>query len=348
MATSLELKNITFAYGALPVLQNFSLSVEAGEIVAILGASGCGKSTVLKVISGLIQPDEGEVLFSGKNYTKVAAEKREAVMMFQKPLLFPYLNVFDNVAFGLKMRKIAKAEIAQRVKEALDLVQLSGYEKRMPKQLSGGQEQRVALARALVTQPRVLLLDEPLSALDANLRNEMRFLVRDLQQRLGITTLFVTHDQTEAIIIADRIAFMNAGRIEQLALPREFIAAPKTPQAAEFFGWKVYDGQRRGDCVETEIGNFDLPAAFTAHLDSKIVNVAFHPNSVRLSANVNSTSTVIQGKLLKTSDLGTHRNYLLKLKDGSVIQSEPSGDFSGNTQNGLIDIYISTDSVRFF
>ncbi len=348
MKTSLELKHIGFAYGADPVLQNFSLSVEAGEMVVILGASGCGKSTVLKIVSGMIKPDEGEILFSGKDYASVAAEKREAVMMFQKPLLFPYLNVADNVAFGLRMRKFPKTEIGVKVNDALQLVQLSGFEKRMPGQLSGGQEQRVALARALVTQPRVLLLDEPLSALDANLRNEVRFLLRDLQQRLGITTVFVTHDQAEAINIADRIAFMNEGRIEQLALPRDFISAPKTPKAAEFFGWKVYSGQRQRKCIETRIGNFELPSDYAVDLDSRIVKVAFHPNNISLCAKKDSSSIVIQGQLLKTIYLGTHNSYLFKLKDGSVIQSDLSQDIPDNTQNGLVDLHLLTDSVRFF
>ncbi len=342
------MKHVGFAYGADPVLQDFSLSVEAGELVVILGASGCGKSTVLKVISGMIKPDSGKILFSDKDYTSVAAEKREAVMMFQKPLLFPYLSVADNVAFGLKMRKLPKAEIGVKVNDALQLVQLSGFEKRMPQHLSGGQEQRVALARALVTQPRILLLDEPLSALDANLRNEMRFLLRDLQQRLGITTVFVTHDQAEAINIADRIAFMNEGRIEQLALPRDFISAPKTPKAAEFFGWKIYRGQRQeGNCIETRIGNFELPSDHAVDLDSKIVKVAFHPNNISLCAKKDSSSIVIQGQLLKTIDLGTHNSCLFKLKDGSVIQSELSQDIP-DTQNGLVDIYLLTDSVRIF
>lgn len=341
------MKHVGFAYGADPVLQDFSLSVEAGELVVILGASGCGKSTVLKLISGMIKPDSGKILFSDKDYTSVAAEKREAVMMFQKPLLFPYLSVADNVAFGLKMRKLPKAEIGAKVNGALQLVQLSGFEKRMPQHLSGGQEQRVALARALVTKPRILLLDEPLSALDANLRNEMRFLLRDLQQRLGITTVFVTHDQTEAVNIADRIAFMYDGRIEQLALPRDFIAAPKTPNAAEFFGWKVYNGQRQGNCIETGIGNFELPDDYAAESNSKIVKVAFHPNNISLRANEDSSSIVIHGQLLKTIDLGTHNSCLFKLKDGSVIQSELSQDIP-DTQNGLVDIYLLTDSVRIF
>lgn len=348
MKTSLELKNVGFGYVADPVLSDFSLSVEAGEMVVVLGASGCGKSTVLKVISGMIKPSRGEILFSGEDYTNVAAEKREAVMMFQKPLLFPYLSVGENIAFGLKMRKLPIAEIDVRVNEALQLVQLSGFEKRKPQHLSGGQEQRVALARAVVTHPRILLLDEPLSALDANLRSEMRFLLRDLQQRLEITTVFVTHDQTEAINIADRIAFMNQGRIEQFSSPRELIAAPKTPKAAEFFGWKVFHGQRQGSSIETAIGKFELPDDFTTKFESQIVGGAFHPNSIRFCSKNDSPLIAIQGQLLKKIELGTHSSYLFKLKDGSVIQSDLSQQIPDNTQNGMVDFYLPSDSVRFF
>ena len=178
------------------------------ELMALLGPSGCGKTTALKVVAGLLAPASGDVMFDGVSVLSIPAERRGATMVFQKPLLFPHMTVVENVGFGLKMRRMAKAEIAARVTQALQWAQLEGYERRKPSELSGGQEQRVALARALVTEPRVLLLDEPFSALDENLRGEMRLLVRELQQRLRITTIFVTHDQREALAVADRIALI--------------------------------------------------------------------------------------------------------------------------------------------
>lgn len=343
MKTSLELTNISFAYGEDAVLSNLSLCVGAGAIVALLGASGCGKSTVLKVIAGMLLPNEGSVLFGGEDFTRVAAEKREAVMMFQKPLLFPYLNVADNIAFGLKMRNIAKDVIAERVEETLKLVQLSGFENRMPSQLSGGQEQRIALARALITRPRVLLLDEPLSALDANLRNEMRFLVRDLLQQLEITTVFVTHDQSEAVTIADHIAFINNGKIEQFGPPDEFFNSPKTVAAAEFFGWKVFEGNRIGNKLKTGIGDFELPCE---RLNGDSLRIAFHPNSLR-SRSENNHTNIIRVRLLKRTAKGNRYTDLFKLQDGSVIQAEMS-DLLPDRESNSVDAYLSHDAIIFY
>ncbi len=349
METAVELKNITVDYGAGPILSDLSLRVEPGEILALLGSSGCGKTTILKVISGLLRPRAGEVLFGGENFTDIAVEKREAVVMFQKPLLFPYLNVAGNVAFGLKMRNLPKKDIQRKVAEALEMVQLSGLEKRLPQQLSGGQEQRVALARAIVTEPRVLLLDEPLTALDANLREEMRYLLRDLQQRLRLTTIFVTHDQPEAVVIADKIAFMNAGKIEQIAAAREFFAAPKTPEAAAFFGWKIYNGEKQGKFIETEIGKIVLPFKLLERPDSTKISIAFHPDNIGLCTETNGNSPGIDAELLKTIDLGKYKKHLIRLRDNTVVNVELPEAFEGNNyQNGFIKIYLLPDSIIYF
>ena len=239
MSTSLRIDHITAGYNRTPVLHDLSLDVNAGELIALLGPSGCGKTTILKLIAGLLEPQSGGIYMAGTNVQGVPAEKRGAAMVFQKPLLFPYMNVAENIGFSLKLRGSTPAEIAGRVNSALSLVRLEGYGERRPNQLSGGQEQRVALARALVSEPRVLLLDEPFASLDENLRVEIRTLVAGIQRKLGITTVFVTHDRTEAAALAKRIAFMRDGRIEQCASPGQFYTAPETVDVARFFGWQV-------------------------------------------------------------------------------------------------------------
>ncbi len=346
MTTCLEIKKLSFSYGVNSVLTDFSLRVEAGEMAALLGPSGCGKSTVLKVIAGMLRPDKGKILFGEQDYTHIAAEKREAVMMFQKPLLFPYLNVADNVAFGLKMRKMQKALINEKVNEALHLVQLRGLERRMPNQLSGGQEQRVALARALVTQPRVLLLDEPLSALDANLRSEMRYFLRELQQSLGITTIFVTHDQAEAVALADRIAFMNAGQAEQYAEPSEFFTNPKTPDAARFFGWKIYAAKTEGNFIQTDIGRLGLSEVAAGEFGTDRSHLGFHPDSIQFGDS-NLPSFAVDAEVLKITNIGMRLNCLLKLPDGSIIQAELKGEPS-TSAGKRVKIFVPVESLRFF
>ncbi|MGH9949537.1 MAG: ABC transporter ATP-binding protein [Pyrinomonadaceae bacterium] len=304
------------------MLQDFSLPVERGELIALLGASGCGKTTVLRVIAGLLRADAGEVLLHGKDITNVAAEKRRAAMVFQKPLLFPFLNVEENVGFGLKMQNIAKAEIADKTAEALRLVRLENFSHRLPRQLSGGQEQRVALARALITEPRVLLLDEPFSALDAGLRAEMRNFVRELQRRLKITTVFVTHDQEEAVAVADRIAFVDDGNLAQIAEPKMFFTKPATPNVARFFGWKVFEGSICGDVVETSIGNFDLSGSNNISGESKLIQVGFHPDWVQvIPPNQNGQNRNYPGGTLEQKiNLGARLRLSLRLKNDEIME----------------------------
>ena len=249
---SLRLDGVGFTYdGKARVVDAFSLVVEPGEMVALLGASGCGKTTVLKLIAGLLSPIEGTISIAGSIVNGVPAEKRRAAMVFQKPLLFPYLSVGENVGFSLKFRG---AESSARVCEALELVRLSGFETRRPTQLSGGQEQRVALARALVSDPQILLLDEPFAALDENLRGEVRALVRSIQRKLGLTALLVTHDKNEAAAMADRIVLLHDGGIEQSGPLRQFYERPATLVAARFFGWQVLAGTIRNGQLETALG----------------------------------------------------------------------------------------------
>jgi len=234
--TILALSDVTKRYGTTVAVGPISLAVEEGEFLTLLGPSGCGKTTTLHIVAGLLHPDEGRVMMGERDLTRVAPPDRDMGLVFQNYALFPHKTIAENVAFGLRMRRMAKDEIARRVGAMLELVGLPGVEARYPDQLSGGQRQRVAVARALVIEPTMLLLDEPLSNLDALLRKRMRQELRDIQRRLGITTIFVTHDQDEAFEMSDRVALLNAGHIEQLGRPEQLYDAPASRFVAEFIG----------------------------------------------------------------------------------------------------------------
>ena len=236
MKPILELRSVVKRYGATLGVGPVDVEVREGEFLTLLGPSGCGKTTTLHVVAGLLFPDEGQVLLGGRDITRLDPQHRDMGVVFQNYALFPHKTVFDNVAFGLRMRKIPRDDIARRVAQMLELVGLPGVESRLPGQLSGGQRQRVAVARALVIEPSILLLDEPLSNLDAVLRKRMRLDLRDLQQRLGIAAIFVTHDQDEAFEMSDRVVLLNRGRIEQIGTPEELYDDPATRFAAEFIG----------------------------------------------------------------------------------------------------------------
>ena len=230
------LSGVRKSYGSVPAIRDLTLAIPRGVFFSLLGPSGCGKTTTLRLVAGFEQPDQGTVLIRGKDVTAVPPYRRDFAMVFQNFALFPHLSVAENVAFGLRMRRIGGGERAARVKEALDLVKLRGYGERYPKQLSGGQQQRVALARAIIVRPAVLLLDEPLGALDKSLREDMQVELRQLQRKLGITTVFVTHDQEEALTLSDQVAVMRDGVIEQLGPPRALYERPRTEFVAGFLG----------------------------------------------------------------------------------------------------------------
>ncbi len=234
--SEVRLENLRKRYGAVEAIRGVSLEVREGELLTLLGPSGCGKTTTLQAIAGLVEPDEGEIWIGGVPMRGVPPHRRDVGLVFQSGALFPHLSVRENVEYGLKMRRVPGPERRRRAEEMLALVGLEGFGDRAPKQLSGGQQQRVALARALVIRPRVLLLDEPLSALDLALRQRLRTEIRELQQRLGTTTVFVTHDQVEALSLSDRIAVMNAGVIEQIGTPVEVYACPRSSFVAGFVG----------------------------------------------------------------------------------------------------------------
>lgn len=302
-STSVEIEAICAEFGEAVVLRDLSLRIEAGEIVSLLGPSGCGKTTLLRILAGLLPPSSGEVRFDGASVLRLPPERRGAVLVFQKPLLFPYLTVGENIAFGLRMRQIPAGEIRERVAEALGWVQLEGYQDRPPETLSGGQEQRVSLARGLVTRPRVLLLDEPFSALDESLRAEMRLLLRRLHRELGMTTLFVTHDQVEAAMVADRIALLLEGRLAQVGSPLDFYTEPSSPDVARFFGWQLL----------THEGT--LLAFRPEHASLRPLSAA-EPPRVR-------DELTLPGEVLATWPLGLRYRYRLRLNAGAEVEVEP-------------------------
>ena len=232
----LEIINITKLYGSGDGVKNINLSVEEGELVTLLGPSGCGKTTILRAIGGFIEPNEGDILIDGQSIIALPPEKRPTAMVFQSYNLWPHMTVYDNMEFGLKLRKVPKAERRQRIFDILDLIKMPGYEKKYPGQMSGGQQQRIAIARSLLLRPEVLLLDEPFSALDAKIRQQMREELRKIQTDLNITVVFVTHDQEEAMALSDRVIVMNKGAIEQFGSPNEIYDRPISRYVADFIG----------------------------------------------------------------------------------------------------------------
>ena len=236
LTPALSVRRLRKSFGSVVAVDEVSLDVAPGEFVSLLGPSGCGKSTLLRTVAGLVEPDGGQVILAGEDITRVAVHRRNLGLVFQSYALFPHMTVFENVAFGLRRRGVGPAELGPRVERMLELVRLGPLGARHPRELSGGQQQRVALARALVLEPRVLLLDEPLSNLDALLRDEMRVELKRLQERLGTTMIFVTHDQAEALILSDRVVVMEAGRVEQIGRPEEVYRRPATAFVARFLG----------------------------------------------------------------------------------------------------------------
>ncbi len=266
----IELKNIDAGYvKGSPVLKDFNLTVEKGELLSLLGPSGCGKTTTLRTIAGFILAEKGSVIIGGKDYTKIPPNKRNIGLVFQNYALFPHLSVFENVAYGLKRRKMEKSLIKTKVSAVLELVSLTGFEDRLPAQLSGGQRQRVALARSVVIEPDLLLLDEPLSNLDAKLRDEMRAELSRLQHQLGITMIYVTHDQIEALSLSSRIIVMNEGLIEQIGTPETIFEQPSTSFVAKFMG---FDNSLTGTVKSREKNMYEI------NINEHILNVTERNN----------------------------------------------------------------------
>ena len=336
--THVSIKNLTKVYPGLtvPSLDNLSLEINSGSLTALLGPSGCGKTTTMKMIAGLLDQTSGDVTFDGTSILKEKPENRGVVMVFQNHLLFPYMNVQDNIGFGLKMRNVNKDEIFNRVIKMLDLVKLPNMENRMPKELSGGQQQRVALARALIVQPRVLLLDEPLSNLDAHLRFEMRDLIRNLQQSMGITTIFVTHDQEEAVVLADQVALILDGKLKQYAQPDVFYKKPIDVVTAKFFGGQNFiKGTSKNNNFSSNIGKLALPKDC---LQGNGI-LTFRPENVQIGRGAKSVNT-IKAKIIEKIFLGTQTRLKLSIKE-EVIQAIANPNEVDEKETGIeIDINI--------
>ncbi|MGN6271491.1 MAG: ABC transporter ATP-binding protein [Protaetiibacter sp.] len=317
--TRVEFRGIVKEYGATRVLHGLDLDVAPGEFVSLLGPSGCGKTTALRVLAGLETADAGAVLLGGADVSRVPTNRRDIGMVFQSYSLFPHLRVIDNTAFGLMRRKVRRVEAQRRAADALALVGLDHLADRFPHQLSGGQQQRVALARALVTEPRVLLLDEPLSALDAKVRVQLRDEIRRIQLRLGITTVFVTHDQEEALAVSDRIAVMDAGRIEQIGTPEELYLAPATPRVAAFVGLSsLVPGLAQGTRVQ--VWGQTLP--IRGDEVSGEVEVFVRPENVRFVGE-GGVDAVVQ----ESTFLGSFRRTLVRTADGTMVRVQhPASD----------------------
>ncbi|WP_163268877.1 ABC transporter ATP-binding protein [Chelativorans alearense] len=306
-AAYLNLSDLTLAYGKTIAVERLDLPIRKGELIALLGPSGCGKTTTMRAITGLLKPASGTITLDGKDITRLPANKREVGLVFQSYALFPHLSVFENVAFGLRLKKLPSAQIVKKVEDGLAMVGLGQFQSRKPAELSGGQQQRVALARSLVMQPKVLLLDEPLSNLDARLRLEMRTELQRVQRESGVTMVFVTHDQNEALALADRIVVMKDGRIEQLGTPEEVYNSPVSRFVADFVGFEnifpVKDGQ-----LQTQNG----PTELSIPLSAQTTGLAWRPSMVRLGEGR------FEGEVLGVAFAGGTREYLLKTPLGPI------------------------------
>lgn len=306
----IELKNIAMSFEGENVLDGINLNIRDKEFITLLGPSGCGKTTTLRVIAGFLEPDSGDIIFSGEKINGVPAHKRQVNTIFQRYALFPHLNVFENVAFGLRLKKLPEAEIKQKVTEMMALVNLSGMEKRKIHNLSGGQQQRIAIARAIANNPRVLLLDEPLAALDLKLRKDMQNELKKIQQQLGITFIFVTHDQEEALSMSDRVVVMDNGKIQQIGTPQDIYNEPTNAFVADFIGESnILDGIMRKDYVAEFSGQVFkcLDAGFAAN---EKVDVVVRPEDVDI---VPVEKGMLTGTVTSVTFLGVHYEIIVDI-----------------------------------
>ncbi len=305
----LELQNITAGYDKNVILKDLNFQVEKGELVSLLGSSGCGKTTTLRLIAGFSSPMDGKFIFDGKDYTQVPLNKRNFGFVFQSYALFPHMTVYDNVAFGLKMRKMDPGQMKKEVMEMLETVDLLGFENRFPKEMSGGQRQRVALARALVIKPDLLLLDEPLSNLDAKLRVKMRVEIRRLQQKFGFTAIYVTHDQEESFAISDKVAIMNHGVIEQMDSPSVIYNHPKTEFIAHFVGFENFLDLKRTESADEFIAADGSRIRVTDGKDGDAFKACIRPEDIQIVPEGMEAVNPLSGEVVVSTFLGKRNQY---------------------------------------
>jgi len=322
-AGSVTFQNVRKTFGTFTAIHDLSLTIEPGELVTLLGPSGCGKTTTLRMLAGLEHPTAGRILIGGKDVTMLPANERDVSMVFQSYALFPHMNALDNVAYGLESSGLKKKEARERAEDGLTLVGLGGFGQRLPAELSGGQQQRVAVARALILEPQVLLLDEPLSNLDARLRRRVRTEIRELQQRLGFTAVYVTHDQDEALAVSDRVVIMKDGEIAQAGSPRELYDMPASAFIADFMG--------EANVVDCEVLSFEGERALirVGRLEHRVpargaqtgpAKIAVRPNAITLE---NVPDAPLSGKITHAAYLGDHVEYEVKTETGTLFVVDP-------------------------
>ena len=340
-----RLEGVSKSYGSVRAVDDLSLSIELGESIALLGPSGCGKTTTLNLVAGFLVPDAGIIRIGGRDVTGIPPNKRKLGMVFQSYALFPHMTVADNVAFGLKLRRVGSSEQKQRVTEALDMVRLGGLSDRYPRQLSGGQQQRVSLARALVVNPEIMLFDEPLSNLDAKLREELRTELLEIQERVKITSIYVTHDQDEALVLADRVAVMNEGRIEQVGTPAQVYETPTTPFVAKFLGesnvLQATVAEVSGTSVVCNLEGHRIRTdgctqQFTA---GEQVEVILRTQAISLSSDSMSLDNCFRVRLSHVIYLGGHIRYQVELGTNRVSLVEANRGDHGVVQKGS-DVFV--------
>ena len=304
----IDLKDIVVAFDGEPVLKQINLSIEDGSFITLLGPSGCGKTTLLRIIGGFVQPTSGDVFFDGEDINGLPPHKRQVCTIFQRYALFPHLNVFENIAFGLRVKRIPEKEIRQRVGEAVELVNLKGFEKRKIGALSGGQQQRVAIARAVVTRPKVLLLDEPLAALDLKLRKDMQVELKNIQKSLGITFVFVTHDQEEALSMSDTVVVIDKGEIQQIGSPQDIYNEPNNAFVADFIGESnIVDGVMRKDCL-VEMAGREFACVDAGFAKNEPVDVVIRPEDVDVVPPIQGH---LSGEVTNVTFLGVHYEVIV-------------------------------------
>ncbi len=360
--STVQVDTVSKFYGSMPAVDAISLDIGAGEFVSLLGPSGSGKTTLLMMIAGFERPDAGRILIGQRDFTHVAPNKRGVGMVFQKYALFPHMTIADNIAFPLKMRKISREVIAARVDAALSLVRLEGYGERQPGQLSGGQQQRIAVARALVFEPPVLLMDEPLGALDKKLREQMQIEIKAIQERLGVTVVYVTHDQEEALTMSDRVAVMNKGRLEQIGTPIDLYQAPQSPFVADFIGkMNFIDGEylgRDGSGLRVRLSADatlrvpHAPNGSAADLaDNSPVRIAVRPERLQLAPPGEGGPEAMAGRIDAAIFVGSFRIYLVAIdgRDAEPLHIQvPAAGAPSYARGDAVDVVMEHDAVRLF